>query len=154
MARPTQTIAAQAAMLPGLQFALQTALDNINDARLALKMSPLELSDERTAPVQHTPAPFLRGEIHAKPKKRRRMSTESRDKLRAATQERWDLVRKAGIKMTGRVPSAADVQKAQKLLARRAEAKTAARETKAKAAKPARAAAARKKAPAASAAAA
>jgi hypothetical protein len=65
-------------------------------------------------------------------RKRRKLSKEAREKLAASTRKRWDVVRAAGIKMKGTVPTAAEVERGRKILERRKTKTTKAKPVRAK----------------------
>jgi hypothetical protein len=133
MGKENQSIAAQASLLPGLQYAADLAIDALNDARAILRMPALHLANMQSVAQDRNQVQS----INEAPKqrhtrKRRKLSKEARKKLAASTRERWDVVRAAGIKMKGTVPTAAEVERGRKILERRKTKTTKAKPVRAK----------------------
>jgi hypothetical protein len=119
------------ALMPGLSLAVERTLESLNEARRVLGMPPVSLVDNaaprrgrppksvaNALPVATPPAPAVE---RAAPRKRA-MSKTGRKSVGHHTRERWALVKEAGLTLSGRSPSSADVEKAKKILARRQKA--------------------------------
>lgn len=130
-ARQFELMAMQS-LLPGLTFSAEKCIENLNEARGTLGMPPMRLRVEGGTP------PILSGETSTvrpmltalrevgvkidrrKGKGKRHMSPEVKAKVGAATRERWAIVKAAGISTNGKLPSHRDIDKAHKILAKRA----------------------------------
>lgn len=132
---------AMQSLLHGLTYAAERMVDTLNEARQALSLPLMRLAEdgyeEPTPPASSMAlangheATDEDGSATKKKKKRGRPRTSSRiwskrtkQRIGDNTRERWDVVKAAGIS-NGKAPSAAMVERAKKILARR-EAKAAA----------------------------
>jgi hypothetical protein len=142
-----QSIAMQS-LLPGLQVAAERAVASLNEARGFLGLRPLVLQPATEVTMQrlpkqttgslgtllivdaYTPEPEqTRAEATGQeqtpaeatePAPRRVMTPSAKKKLVSFTAERWRIVKEAGLDSGGRLPSNEMLEKAKKILARRA----------------------------------
>jgi hypothetical protein len=117
---------AMQSLLPGLTVAAEQAIELLNEARTVLGLPPVGINagagntrKSRGGP----PATDNKYSIHEAPPVvgtgKRRVSKLARQKLGASTRERWAAVKEAGIDTKGKLPTAADLARARKMIARR-----------------------------------
>lgn len=108
-----QTIAMQS-LLPGLTLAAERAIEDLNEARATLKLAPVEFDASLviSQPESESPLPVqnLRSQSVRRPQYL--LSEAARTKLRSAAKARWAIARQMGLVVNGRLPSAAEVEKA------------------------------------------
>lgn len=102
---------AMQALLPGLEFGLESSLGLLNSARQVLGMEALVVS------VGDVPAPAKR---RGRPPKTKVMSLTRADKVSASTKERWRVVKAAGLDTKGKLPTRRMVEEAKRLLGTKA----------------------------------
>ena len=113
-------------LLPGLTFGAEQATNLLNDARLVLGLPPVRIETGERRGRKRADEPY-NPEIHeasapsgkGPPARTKQMSKKARQKLGASTRKRWAIVKEAGIDTGGKIPSAAHIARAQRIMARR-----------------------------------
>lgn len=125
-------------LLPGLAFSAEKCLELLNEARGTLGMPPMRLRvDGGTAPILSAETGTVRPMLASirseggptitekvdrrKGKGKRHITPEAKRRIGDSTRERWAIVKAAGVSTNGKLPSARDIDKAQKILAKRME---------------------------------
>jgi hypothetical protein len=116
----------------GIEHAVRHTLGELNQIRTRMGLPPFHLAEHSAAPRRGRPrksaAADAQRQIHEAPaaaappaprKKPRRMTPRQKQHLATLTRARWDVIRKAGLKTSGRLPTAAEVARAQKILERK-----------------------------------